>query len=124
MNNLLFNVLMALVVTIAGIVAKTLLPYIEQKTAEAEARLRSTKWAWAADIIEAVVRAVEQTVAEDIHGQEKKDQAIYYITRLLQENGIDLTSEEIDTLIEAAVQALNENYIKIEAPAEIEDTVE
>lgn len=111
MDRLIFNVLMALVVALAGIVARKLLPYIEKKVEEAEEKIRRTQWAWAVDIVEAVVRAVEQTVAEDIHGKDKKDRAILYITRLLRENGISLSAEEISTLIEAAVHTMNENCI-------------
>ena len=116
MDKLFFNICMALIVAITGIVAKTLLPYLEQKCAEAEAKLRNTKWAWAVDIIDAVVRAVEQTVAEDIHGEEKKKIAIEYIEKLLNANGIQLTYSEIDALIEAAVNTMNEGYITVEAP--------
>ena len=111
MEKLIYNIIMALVVTLAGIVARELLPYLKQKREEVEAKIRHTKWSWAVDIVEAVVRAVEQTVAEDIHGKDKKDRAILYITRLLRENGISLSSEEISTLIEAAVHTMNENGI-------------
>ena len=121
-SNLLFNILMALIVAVAGIVARELLPYIKQKREEAEAKLRNTKWAWAVDIINAVVRAVEQTVSEEIHGEEKKQIAIEYIEQLLKQNGIELSAEQIDALIEAAVQTMNENRIFI-GPA-IEDPVE
>lgn len=114
MDKLIFNICMALIVTIVGIVAKTLLPYLDQKRAEAEAKLRNTKWAWAVDIIDAVVRAVEQTVKEDIHGEEKKRIAIRYIERLLNENGIALSYEEINTLVEAAVNTMNSGFISVE----------
>lgn len=118
MEKLVYEVLFALVVAIAGIVAKTLIPYLKQKEAEALAKLRQTQWAWAADIIEAVVRAVEQTVSEEIHGEDKKAIAVRYITDIFRQNGIDLSHEQIDKLIEAAVQAMNEGQIKVEVPGE------
>ena len=108
MNNLVFNVLMALVVTICGIIARNLLPYLKAKKDEAMAQLRRTKWAWAADIIDAVVHAVEQTVGQEIHGEEKKAVAIQYIKSMLAQAGIELSDEEISQLIEAAVHAMNE----------------
>ena len=111
MDRLIFNILMAIVVALTGIIARELIPYIEKKVEEAEEKIRRTQWAWAVDIVEAVVRAVEQTVAEDIHGKDKKDRAILYITRLLRENGISISAEEISTLIEAAVHTMNENCI-------------
>ena len=106
-EKLVFNILLALVVAIAGIVAKELLPYIKQKQEEFSARISKTKWAFAADIVDAVVRAVEQTVSEELHGPEKKDLAVRYIRRLLEQNGIYVTAEQLDALIEAAVQAMN-----------------
>lgn len=111
MDKLIFNVLMALVVALAGIIARELLPYIEKKKEEVEAKIRRTKWAWAVDVIDAVVRAVEQTVADDIHGSEKKDIAVRYIEKFFKEYGINLTYTEIDALIEAAVHTMNENCI-------------
>lgn len=117
-EKLVYEVLFALVVAIAGIVAKTLIPYLKQKEAEALAKLRQTQWAWAVDIIEAVVRAVEQTVSEEIRGEDKKAIAVRYITDIFRQNGIELSHEQIDKLIEAAVQAMNQQSIQIEVPDE------
>ena len=114
MNNMIFNVLMALIVALIGVITKTLLPYLSEKKAEASAKIRQTRWAWAADIIDAVVRAVEQTVSDEIHGQGKKDIAVKYIETLFLQCGIELSHEQIDALIEAAVQAMNEGTIEIE----------
>jgi len=119
MEKLVYNILFALIVAIAGIIARELLPYLKNKQAEVTASLRRTQWAWAADIVDAVVRAVEQTVSQEVHGEGKKDIALHYIQRILKENGIELTDDQIDALIEAAVQAMNENYIRIDAPEEV-----
>lgn len=121
MEKLIYEVLFALIVAIAGIIAKSLIPYLKQKEAEALAKLRQTEWSWAADIVEAIVRAVEQTVSEEIHGDEKKAIAVRYITDMLRQNGIDLSYDQIDKLIEAAVQAMNANAIQIEVPDEPEE---
>ena len=121
MQNLIFNVLMALVVAIAGIVAKQVIPFVKAKKEEALAKIRQTKWAFAADIIDAVVRAVEQTVSDEIHGEGKKELAIKYIQELLAQNGIEVTAEQLDALIEAAVQAMNEGQINVEVPESIEE---
>lgn len=117
-DKLIFEVLMAIVVVIAGIVARELFPYLKQKQLEFTARLRKTQWAFAADIVDAVVRAVEQTVSEELHGPEKKDLAVRYIRRLLEQNGVYVTAEQLDALIEAAVQAMNQQSIQIEVPDE------
>ena len=111
MENLIFNVLMALVVAIVGIIAKTLLPYLKAKEEEALAKLRRTKWSWAADIIDAVVRAVEQTVSDEIHGDE-----------LLNQNGISLSDKQIDALIEAAVHTMNDSIIDVTTDVDVDET--
>ena len=71
LNDLVFNVCLALVVGICGVIAHELIPYIHEKTYEAMKALEATKWAWAADIIAEVVRAVEQTVIHE-HGGRKR----------------------------------------------------
>ena len=115
MNNLLMNVLTAVIVALIGVITTQLLPFLTAKKDEALAKMRRTKWAWAADIIDAAVRAVEQTVAEDVHGINKKKLAVNYIMPWLSKNGITLTEDEIDQLIEAAVQAMNAEKIEVEA---------
>ena len=113
MNSLIFNVLMALIVAVIGVIARELLPYLEQKRKETEAALRRTKWAWAADIINAVVRAVEQTVAENIHGKAKKQEAVRYIKYICGKCGLELSETEIEMLIEAAVKEMNDSSMTI-----------
>lgn len=112
-NQLVFNISMALIVALIGIVTKTLLPYLRAKKDEATTALRQTRWAWAADIIDAVVRAVEQTVDDGVHGEAKKDEATRLIMDFFRTNHIDLTQEQISALIESAVQAMNSNTIEV-----------
>ena len=113
MNQLLFNFLLALIVALIGVITKTLLPFLKAKKEEATTAIRQTRWAWAADIIDAVVRAVEQTVEDGVHGEAKKDEATRLITDFFRVNHIDLTAEQISTLIETAVQQLNANTIEV-----------
>lgn len=107
-NELIFNVLMALVVAICGVICRELLPLIKEKKAEVIKQIEATKWSWAVDIIDAVVRAVEQTVLDE-HGEEKKAIAHRWIMKAMKEAGIYLSDEQIDMLIESAVQAMNSN---------------
>lgn len=113
MNTLIFNVLMALVVAIAGIIARQLLPYLREKRDEAIEKVKQTKWAWCADIIDAVVRAVEQTVGDEIHGEDKKAEAVKLIGRIFYQAGLHLSDDQIDALIEAAVQSMNANSLEV-----------
>ena len=125
MTNLIYNVLFALIVAVAGIIARELLPYLKKKQAELDATIRRTQWSWAADIVDAVVRAVEQTVSQEVHGEGKKDIALHYIQRILKENDIELTDDQIDALIEAAVHAMNENsFASVEMLEEGDDRLE
>lgn len=112
-NQLAFNICMALIVALIGVITKTLLPYLKAKKDEATTALRQTRWAWAADIIDAVVRAVEQTVEDGVHGEVKKDEATRLIMDFFRTNHIDLTQEQISALIESAVQAMNSNTIEV-----------
>ena len=116
LNDLIYNVLMALIVAVAGVIARYLIPYLRTKRAAVSAEFRRTKWGWAADIVDAVVRAVEQTVSDGIHGEAKKQIAVDYIRKLLRQTGVDLTDEQLDALVEAAVQTLNAETIKVETP--------
>lgn len=112
-NQLVFNVCCAVIVALIGIVTRTLLPYLKAKKDEATTAIRQTRWAWAADIIDAVVRAVEQTVEDGVHGEAKKEEATRLIMDFFRANHIDLTTEQISILIETAVQQLNAETIEV-----------
>ena len=121
MNTMIFNILMALVVALIGIVTRQLLPYLKEKKEEATAKIRQTQWAWCADIIDAVVRAVEQTVSDEIHGDDKKAEAILLIGHIFYQAGLHMSDEQIDALIEAAVQEMNANTITVEGADDVQD---
>ena len=112
-NQLVFNVCMAMIVAMIGVVSETLLPYLRAKKEEATTAIRKTKWAWAADIIDAVVRAVEQTVEDGVHGEAKKAEATRLVFDFFRANHIDLTQEQVSALIESAVQTMNSNTIEV-----------
>ena len=105
-NDLIYNICLALVVGIAGVIAKELIPLLREKYAETLKQIEATKWAWAVDNIGEVVRAVEQTVLEK-HGDEKKAIAHQMIWKLFKEANISMSDQQIDALIEAAVHAMN-----------------
>lgn len=106
LNDLVFNVLMAVIVAVCGVICRELLPLIKEKKNEAIKKIEQTKWAWAVGIIAEVVRAVEQTVIHE-HGEEKKAIAKQLIYKAMKEAGIYLKDEQVDMLIEAAVHAMN-----------------
>jgi len=121
MNDLIYKVLLAVITALIGVIVNQAIPYLKGKYAEAEAKVRQTKWSWAMDVADAAVRAVEQTAAEAIHGQGKKDLAEQFVRSALSRAGITMTDDQISTLIEAAVQTMNSEQIKIEEPADLEE---
>lgn len=123
MNELIFNVLLAVITALVGIVVKQLIPYLKERKVSADAALKRTRWAWVTEITDAAVRAVEQTAKGAIHGEDKKQAAMAYTKSVLQKSGITMSDEQISTLIEAAVQAMNAQAITIEEPV-LEDTAE
>ena len=123
MGQIIFNIIAGVIVAIMGVIAKDLLPLLEAKKTETLTSLRKTRWAWAADIIDAAVRAVEQTVSGEIHGEDKKKLAVYYVMPILMKYGITMKTEEVSQLIEAAVQAMNCEMIGIPEEAGFMDEV-
>lgn len=110
LNDLIFNVLMAVIVAICGVICRELLPYLKEKKTEVIKKIEQTKWSWTVEIIDSVVRAVEQTVINE-HGEEKKAIAHQMILKAMKEAGIYLSDQQIDMLIEAAVNAMNDGKI-------------
>ena len=63
------------------------------------------------DIVKSTVEYVEQ-VYQDIHGEEKLDKALDRASELLKEAGITVSHNELETLIEAAVNGFNGGFNK------------
>lgn len=61
------------------------------------------------DIVNSTVEYVEQ-IYTDIHGEEKLDKALERASELLTEAGIVVSSKELETLIEAAVNGFNGGF--------------
>ena len=126
MNDLFFKVLLAVITALIGVIVNQAVPYLRKKYEESEAKVRQTRWAWTMDIADAAVRSVEQTASEAIHGNGKKDLAKQFVKSALEQAGVKMTDYQIDTLIEAAVQAMNAQAITIEEPVldDVEDPEE
>lgn len=58
------------------------------------------------DVVATTVQYVEQ-ICKDLHGQEKLDMALERASKLLAEQGINVSTTELETLIEAAVNGFN-----------------
>ena len=117
MDKLIFEIVLAIVVAIAGIIAKSLIPFLRAKKEEALAKMRESHMGVLADIVDAAVKAVEQTVDDTIHGEDKKRIATQYIYDICKQNGIEISEAQVNALIEAAVHAMNNDGI-VEVPVE------
>ena len=100
MNDILFEILKAVVIVAVMVVTRYVVPWIKSKISESQ-------YAVVVALIETAVAAAEQTITAEGSGEEKKAQVLEYVQTELAERGITITDEQLDTLIEAAVYALN-----------------
>ena len=95
------EILCAVISTLVGYLAigikKLADKYINDKTKKTIART--------------VVQAVEQ-IYKDLHGEDKLNQGIAYMTEMLNEKGIKASEVEMRLLIEEAVAEFNEVFKK------------
>lgn len=115
--DLLYCVLYGVIVWAAHAIVKDVLPFVR-------AKLASTQYSWAAEIIENTVRAYEQLVVGPNMGEERYKLVVDQVTKELNKLGINLTNQQILTLIEAAVQVMNSEKLVVEPLEPLIGTVE
>lgn len=99
MNDLTFNVLKLAISVCTILVTIYVIPYIKAKIA-------ADKYSELIDTIERAVRAAEQTIGAG-NGPVKKDEVMAFILEYVSKEGIKVTQDVIDQLIEAAVFSMN-----------------
>lgn len=99
MNEYVFNILLTLIMAVVTAVARYLIPYVRTK-------LQNSKYAWAVEIVESVVYAIEQTHGAAL-GYDKKQMATGTIRKLLSASGLYLSDDQISILIESVVGVMN-----------------
>ena len=100
MNDLIFRVLTTLVYVAVAAVVRYLIPLIITK-------LKASKYAFLADLITDAVRAQEQVITGPEMGAKRKDLVTQYAQEMARKYHIQIDPAQIETLIEAAVQAMN-----------------
>ena len=100
MNEILFEALIIFIMVIGSIITKYVVSYIQ--TLE-----NDSCYAELLDTVEKAVKRAEQKIKERGQGVAKKAWVTQYMTRWLNEMGFDITEEQLDTLIEAAVFSMN-----------------
>lgn len=102
MNEVLFDLMLGVVIVVVVLITKHLVPYLKSQVQE-------TEYSELLDLIEKAVHAVEQTIRESGQGRAKKAEVIKFIHKYLNENNIEISDEQLDKLVEAAVFAMNKS---------------
>ena len=99
MDQIMFKIIECLVIIVFTIVVRYGIPYARKKIENENIRML-LKW------IEQAVAAAEQTV----HGcgSDRKEVVLAFVRQILRRNNISISDEQIETLIEAAVYAMNQ----------------
>lgn len=87
------------------LITRYLLPYL--KTLREDAR-----WHKLIDMVQTAVEAAEQTMTQPGSGADKKKAVIEFVSGWLIRQGVNVTYEELDKLIEAAVKKMNDAKTK------------
>lgn len=96
MNELTFDILKIVVSVCAALITVYVVPYI--KALRQDKRYESIM-----GMVEIAVRAIEQTRKEQGQGKLKKAEVETFITEWLTRQGIKITEDELNQLIECAV---------------------
>lgn len=100
MNDILFGILQVLIISAVVAILRYCIPFLT-------GLLRSHNYNFAADIIDHMVRAAEQTFLGSGRGDEKFEYVVRMAKKQLDKYGIPITDDQIVQLLESAVQAMN-----------------
>ena len=101
MNDILFEAVKAAIVIVMMVGIRYFIPWI--KTA-----IGTSKYKWIVSMISAAVQAAEQMITAEKSGAEKKAIVTKFIKEQLTAHNISISDDQLNTLIEAAVYALNQ----------------
>lgn len=105
MNDFLLQIVQLIVIIIFGLCGAYIIPAIRQNVNTDKFEL-IVKW------VNIAVAAAEQVVEGKGMGAEKKAQVVEFIKAKLDELGIEISDDDLDAIIEAAVNALNTSQNK------------
>ena len=100
MNDVTFMILKMVISVCMALVTICLIPYI--KTLKEDKRYDQL-----ISMVETVVKAAEQTWKSET-GEYKKSEVLTYVAHWMEENGIKVTQEQLDQLIECAVYRMKQ----------------
>lgn len=99
MNEMLYLVIKVAIIIALTLITRYLVPYIREQ-------LEQSKYKWLADVVSQAVRSAEQTITSSKSGAERKAIVVNFIRSLLIKKNIDISDDQLDTLIEAAVYTM------------------
>lgn len=100
MNNVFLNALEFILSVVVIIIARYVVPYIKTK-------IEASQYAWIAEIIKEAVNAAEQNIQGEGKGERRKDMVTAFVRDVADRYNINISPEQIDTLIESCVYVLN-----------------
>ena len=100
MNDILFEILKAILILAVILLMRYAVPWMKQV-------VEDTKYAWVAKWVAVAVRSAEQTVFGDKRGEEKKAIVTQFIKEQLIKKNITMSDKQLENLIEAAVFTMN-----------------
>lgn len=98
-SEVVFEILKVAVMLAALLVSRYIIPWIKSK-ADAEKLALAAEWTGKA------VLSVQQVLGDDASGAAKKNAVAKFLADLMAEKNIHLTTDQIETLIEAAVKEM------------------
>ena len=104
------NLIEALALALAGVIATAIGLAAKWAIAYIKAKMSAEQFSFLKEGAQAIVRYIEQTALWDellADGAAKKENALLLVTEWAQENGIPLSYELADQIIEEAVNIMN-----------------
>ena len=102
MNEVLFKIIVLLIPVLGVIITGFVVPFVKAKI-DAETLNKIIKWTGYA------VKGAEMIYKESGQGVLKKDYVIRFLCNMFNKNKVVITNEQLEILIESAVQELNQN---------------
>lgn len=99
MNDVLFEILKAVVVLAVVLITRYAVPYLKQI-------VDNSKYELVVKMVDVAVKAAEQTIKDG--EKDKKTIVTEFIKSQLIQKNISISDEQLDNLIESAVYAMNE----------------
>lgn len=100
MNDILYEVLKAVIVLAVILITRYAVPYVKTQ-------LENSKYSWLVTWVGIAVHSAEQTIMGDKSGPEKKEIVTKFLKEMLLSKNINITDEQLSNLIEAAVFEMN-----------------